>query len=289
MIHFTALSSGSKGNSSLLSTRTTTILIDAGLNCRELFRRLYSIGQDPTDIDAIVITHEHSDHIAGMATTARKLGIPVYLTEPTYREWVQQSASRVVSTYTDWLASIESPETQFEFTPRSTDLPEVHHFQPRSPFQIGNISVTPFSIPHDAIDPVGFLFNAEGKQIAFATDLGHVSPDVEENIRNCDLLVLESNHDIDMLENGEYAPPLKERVASDTGHLSNSAVAEFLSRSWESTSAWIVLAHLSASNNTPELARMSAQNALAANPRLLENKIMVASQDRPTMTISLES
>jgi phosphoribosyl 1,2-cyclic phosphodiesterase len=330
MVRFTVLASGSKGNSTVVSGGQTRILVDAGLSCRELFRRMRLAGEMPETLDAIIITHEHMDHIGGLAVTARKLGIPVYFTEGTYRAWVRWITPRRQMTYAQWIEQCrkQAAERQAEAapepltcecedaeaesgsdarTPPAADpvagaspssisedspkpdpawLPSVQYFQAGRPFQIGDISVSPFTIPHDAVDPVGFVFQAEGVRMAVATDLGYVPPNVKAHLRNVDLLLLESNHDLEMLRDGPYPWSIKQRVLSRVGHLSNEAAAEFLESSYDGQATYVVLAHLSESNNMPDLARVTAERALAGHASLLANRLMLAGQHEPLSPIS---
>ena len=152
---------------------------------------------------------------------------------------------------------------------------------------MGDIAVTPFTIPHDAADPVGFVFEADGLRIGLATDLGYMPPNAKRHLKKCDVLMLESNHDLDMLRDGPYPWSVKQRVMSRVGHLSNLAAAEFLESEYDGGAAFIVLAHLSESNNLPELARVSAERALRDRTSLLANKLLLAAQDRPLESILL--
>jgi phosphoribosyl 1,2-cyclic phosphodiesterase len=147
--------------------------------------------------------------------------------------------------------------------------------------------VTPFTIPHDAADPVGFVFETEGVRIGLATDLGYMPPNAKRHLKKCDVLMLESNHDLDMLRDGPYPWSVKQRVMSRVGHLSNLAAAEFLEGEYDGGAEYVVLAHLSESNNLPELARVSAERALKGRMNLLANKILLATQDRPLESIVL--
>src|SRR6202035_1173389 len=164
-------------------------------------------------------------------------------------------------------------------------LPSVQYFQPGRPFQIGDISVSPFTIPHDAADPVGFVFQAEGVRMAVATDLGYIPPNVKAQLKRVDLLLLESNHDLEMLRDGPYPWSVKQRVLSRVGHLSNEATAQFLERDYDDGASWIILAHLSESNNVPELARVAAERALAGRASLLANRLLLAAQHEPLSAI----
>jgi|HubBroStandDraft_4_1064222.scaffolds.fasta_scaffold07852_6 phosphoribosyl 1,2-cyclic phosphodiesterase len=336
MVRMTVLASGSKGNSTIVASTKTRILVDAGLSCRELIKRMRIAGEDPEALDAILITHEHQDHVQGLAVAARKLGIPVYLTEPTHRAWVRWMTPRKRITYAEWLEqrrkqgaalSAEGPATpdagagsrvpaeagarvsadvtsDFEAEPDAeekaaaeeslcepekdpTSLPAVEYFQSGTAFRIGDIGVTPFTIPHDAVDPVGFVFEVEGARVGIATDLGYIPSNVQVHVRHCDLLMLESNHDLEMLRDGPYPWAVKQRVMSRVGHLSNDATAEFLERSYDGQAVYVVLAHLSESNNLPELARYAAERALRDKMNLLANKLVLAEQNRPMEPIVL--
>jgi len=326
MVRFTVLASGSKGNSAVVSGGHTRILVDAGMSCRELFRRMRLAGEAPETLDAIIITHEHMDHIGGLAVTARKLGIPVYFTEATHRAWVRWITPRRQMTYAQWIEQCrkQAAERQAESAPEAgacecddaeaetgpgttarsvsdekappaTDesdkpdpawLPSVQYFQAGRPFQIGDISVSPFTIPHDATDPVGFVFQAEGVRMAVATDLGYIPPNVKAQLRKVDLLLLESNHDLEMLRDGPYPWSVKQRVLSRVGHLSNEAAADFLESGYDGQATYVILAHLSESNNLPDLARVTAERALAGHASLLANRLMLAGQHEPLSPIS---
>jgi len=251
------LASGSKANCALVASSTTRILVDAGLSCREAFKRLRALGERPEDLSAILITHEHSDHVAGLQRLAAKVNVPVFLTEPTHREW-----SRAMR----------------DEDGRLPDIPKLEHFASGHHFQIGNIDITPFTIPHDAIDPVGFTFRAEGVKIGFATDLGYMPVSVRDHLRGCDVLVLESNHDLEMLRSGPYPWSVKQRVMSRVGHLSNDALAEFFTSDYDGGAAYVVLAHLSEQNNHPEVARAAAEHALRDRQGLWQNRVLLASQ-----------
>src|ERR1019366_10478219 len=201
-----------------------------------------------------------SDHVNGVAVTARKLGIPVYFTEGTHRAWMRWLTPRRQMTYAQWLEQCrkqaaerqaeavsdegdpddadlvaEPPEDATEAASGSSApakdpawLPKVEYFQPGEPFEIGDIAVSPFTIPHDAADPVGFVFRSEGVRMALATHLGYIPPNVKAQLQGVDLLLLESNHDLEMLRDGPYPWSVKQRVLSRVGHLSNKAAADFL-------------------------------------------------------------
>jgi len=321
MVRFTVLASGSKGNCTVVTGGKTRILVDAGLSCRELFRRMRLVDEDPATLDAIIITHEHSDHVAGLAVTARKLGIPVYFTEGTHRAWVRWLSPRKQMTYTQWLeqcrkqaaarmAEADAAEAEdcdpedldpsaepasnevAEPTARQaapakdpTALPSVQFFQAGKPLQIGDFHVSPFTIPHDAADPVGFVFQAEGVRMAVATDLGYIPPNVKAQLKSVDLLLLESNHDLEMLRDGPYPWSVKQRVLSRVGHLSNEAASTYLETEYDGQASYVILGHLSESNNLPELARIAAERALDGRASLLGNRLLLAAQHEPLSTI----
>jgi phosphoribosyl 1,2-cyclic phosphodiesterase len=354
MMQMTVLASGSKGNSTVISSSRTRVLVDAGLSCRELLKRMALAGEDPVQLNAILITHEHQDHIAGLAVLARRLKIPVFFTEPTHRAWVRMLTPRSTMTYAKWLDHIQrekearaatiaastpasdlaaelaaqseavasisaeaaevaalnrsddpnagpelaidpdeeelcGPEPQ-PATPQKADptqLPAVEYFHAGTSFCIGDIDITPFTIPHDAADPCGFVFESEGIRMAMATDLGYMPPNVKAALKRIDVLLLESNHDLEMLRDGPYPWSVKQRVLSRVGHLSNNATADFLQNDYDGGAAWIVLGHLSESNNAPELARHAAEQALSSHPTLLGNRILLADQATPLHPICL--
>jgi len=266
MIAFATLASGSRANSSLLCTSSTRILIDAGISCRETFKRMKLLGDDPRALSAILITHEHSDHVYGLATLARKLSIPVYISGATHQAWARAMRDE----------NGELPQ-----------LARLELFSAGRKFQIGDIDVTPFTIPHDAADPVGFTFRAEGVKVGFATDLGYVPASVRDHLRGCDVLVMESNHDVEMLRGGPYPWSVKQRVMSRVGHLSNDALADFFANSYDGYAAYVVLAHLSEQNNHPDLARGAAERALGPRRTLLRNRVLLAEQTEPLQPLQL--
>ena len=355
MMRMTVLASGSKGNSTVIASSRTRVLVDAGLSCRELLKRMLIAGEDPAALDAILITHEHQDHIAGLSVLARRLNIPVFFTEPTHRAWVRMVTPRTTMTYAKWLDHVQrekearaavassstidvaaqseaiaslsaeaaalnrsddphatlelpidpnqdadedpdeelcapeatEPEQASAPKPPPTYLPAVEYFHSGTQFSIGDINITPFTIPHDAADPCGFVFEAEGIRMALATDLGYMPPNVKAALKRIDVLLLESNHDLEMLRDGPYPWSVKQRVLSRVGHLSNDATAEFLQKDYDVGAAWIVLGHLSESNNVPELARLAAEQALGGHPTLLANRVVLAHQGVPLEPITL--
>ena len=263
----TVLASGSRGNATVLSSSRTSILVDAGLSCRETMKRMKAAGEDPHKLTAIVISHEHNDHVHGLEVLARKLGIPVYISESTYHWWRKFNR---------------------DSEGRQPALERREHFQAGKNFAVGDITVTPFTIPHDAADPCGFTFQAEGIKIAVVTDLGYMPPNVRQNLRGCDGIMIESNHDLEMLRNGPYPWMVKQRVMSRVGHLSNSALAEFFETDYDGGAAFLVLAHLSEENNHPELARETAHKALGGKMNLFQSAaVTLAHQDKPLLPLCL--
>ena len=266
MVSVTVLASGSQGNCTLVSTSRTRLLIDAGLSCRELLRRLALCGEDPASVDAVVITHEHADHIAGLRVLARRLKIPVYITGATYQEY--QRCAR-------------------DGAGQRVSLDRREPFSAGRSFQIGDISVLPFTIPHDAADPVGFTFQADGIKVAICTDLGYLPASVRNHLRGCHALMIESNHDLELLRGGPYPWVVKQRVMSRVGHLSNDALADFLTTDYDGNAEFLILAHLSEQNNHPEIARMTAERALGAQTSLLRNRLLLAPQHGPSAAVRL--
>ena len=266
-VQLTVLASGSKGNSSVVSSGNTCLLVDAGISCRETIRRMRLARLDPEQLNAILITHEHSDHVSGLEVLARKLRIPVFMTGAT-----RAAYRRMMRDLRD---------------PNAGKLERVEEFQAGCGFQVGDIAVMPFTIPHDAADPVGFTFRMNGCKLGIATDLGYMPTSVRHAVRGCDVLVIESNHDLDMLRDGPYPWMVKQRVMSRVGHLSNLALAEFLSGEYDGGASFIILAHLSEKNNHPELARTAAEQALESKASLLQNRLLLAAQDRALETIRL--
>ncbi len=251
-VRICVLGSGSSGNSTFVATEKVRVLFDAGINCKQIHERLSAVGEDASELDAVVVSHEHSDHVRGIEVLAKKTGVPVYFTEPTADtlEWNKVK-------------------------------PTIEFFEAGRRFSIGDLEIDTFSISHDAVDPVGFCVRCEGVKLAIATDLGYMSDSVRYHLRGSDFLVLESNHDLEMLRVGPYPWMVKQRVLSRDGHLSNHAAAEFLANDWDRRAQTIVLAHLSGNNNHPALAQMDSQRAIdkvgAAGTELL-----IASQEKPT-------
>jgi phosphoribosyl 1,2-cyclic phosphodiesterase len=265
-VSVSVLASGSRGNSTIVSSSRTKILVDAGISCRETVKRMRARGDDPRSLSAILITHEHSDHVYGLAVLARKFQVPVFMTGATHHAWARSLRDDAG----------ELPQ-----------LARLEVFSAGRSFHVGDIAITPFTIPHDAADPVGLSFRTEGIKIGIATDLGYMPPNVCHELRGCDVLVIEANHDLEMLRVGPYPWSVKQRVGSPTGHLSNEKLAKFLCTEYDGNASYIVLAHLSEQNNHPELARGAAAKALGLRQTLLHNRVMLARQSEPMEAIQL--
>ncbi|MGC9197688.1 MAG: MBL fold metallo-hydrolase [Acidobacteriaceae bacterium] len=300
----TILASGSKGNATVIAAGSTRLLVDAGMSCRELLKRMALAGEDPQSLDAILITHEHVDHVAGLSVLARRLKIPVFFTEATHQAWKQMLMPRSTMSYRQWIekvqrqkregsgedtARVEEMQASAKERPDPASLPAVEYFCAGQSFSIGEIDVSSFTIPHDAADPCGFVFHArrESIRMAIATDLGYMPSNVKMALRGADVLLLESNHDLEMLKDGPYPWSVKQRVLSRVGHLSNAAAAEFLEHDYDGGAHTIVLGHLSEQNNLPELARLAAEQAIGRRISMLGNRVLLASQHRPLEPITL--
>lgn len=260
------LASGSRGNCAIVASACTKILVDAGISCREIFKRMKALSDDPQSLSAVLITHEHCDHVYGLATLAKKLRIPVFMTGATHQAWGR---------------ALRNDKGE---RPR---LEKFERFESGHGFVVGDIEVKPFTIPHDAADPVGFTFRAEGIKVGVATDLGYLPVSVRDHLRGCDVLVMESNHDLEMLRVGPYPWSVKQRVMSRVGHLSNLALADFLTTDYDNSATFVVLAHLSEQNNHPEIARREAEKALATRGGLFHNRVLLASQTEALEPIRL--
>jgi phosphoribosyl 1,2-cyclic phosphodiesterase len=231
----TALSSGSKGNAVLVEGRDGALLVDAGLSARDLLARIVLAGADPAAIEAVLVTHEHADHVRGLDAFAKRLDLTVYGTPGTIAEFLlrRKCTKQAIATRT------------------------VRAFEP---FEIGGFAVTPLPLSHDAREPCGYTIAADGARLGYCTDTGVVPDAVRDRLASCDALVLEANHCPRMLDEGPYPAMLKRRIRSRRGHLSNEQTAELL-RSFSGDLAAVMLAHLSETNNTPERARLAAESA----------------------------
>ena len=242
------LASGSKGNAIYISDGTTSVLIDAGLTGVEVERRMASKGVSPEDLNAIIVSHEHIDHIRGVGVLSRRYHLPVYINSKTHR-----AADPIIKT-----VNVQ------------------HNFNCGKPFTINRLTFHPFAVSHDAQDPAGFTVTCNTTKIGLATDLGIVTGMVKQHLKNCDLLLLEANHDVTMLEKGPYPWPVKQRIKSRTGHLSNEDSKCLLKELAHEHLKHVVLGHLSEINNTPEKATSHVGSALTE----CKARLTVAVQDK---------
>jgi len=246
MMRFAFLGSGSRGNAALVEANGTCVMIDCGFTAREAETRLARLGKRPADVSAIIVTHEHSDHIGGVAPFARRHRVPVWMT---------------VGTRVNSVAG---------------ELPELRLFSSHESFTVDGLSIHPYPVPHDAREPAQFVFDTGVHRLGMLTDAGAVTAHMETMLADCDALVLECNHDPHMLATGPYPPPLKARVGGRFGHLSNAQAGAILERVRAGRLQHVVAAHLSEKNNRPELARAALSGALGCEPEW----ISVADQDR---------
>jgi phosphoribosyl 1,2-cyclic phosphodiesterase len=234
MIRFASLGSGSEGNGLVVEAGRTRVLLDCGFGLSETTQRLARLGLAPEQLSAIAVTHEHSDHIGGVARFARKHGLPVWLTHGTRIMWEAQEDS----------------------------LPEVRIFDSHSRFAVEELEIHPYPVPHDAREPVQFVFSDGGVKLGVLTDAGCITPHIEAMLSGLDALVLECNHDGQMLRDGPYPSGLKQRVGGRLGHLENAQAAALLKQLDCSRLRHVVAAHISKKNNTPALARQALAEAL---------------------------
>ncbi|HEY5233883.1 MAG TPA: MBL fold metallo-hydrolase [Verrucomicrobiae bacterium] len=276
-VKFTILGSGSSGNCAYVETAEARILIDAGFSPRQIRLRLATIGRAPENLTAILITHEHSDHIAGLLGIADKFQIPVYCNRDTQDATIWTFKNK-------W-----SKKTNVALETADTFKSKINWqvFTTGAGFEIADVLVETFSIPHDAQDPVGFLLRTVRGNIGFATDLGHTTRLVLDRIRAANVLVLESNHDVKMLQDcPRRAWPLKQRILGRHGHLSNVAAAEAAAQIMSAGLHHLYLAHLSRECNKPEL----AQHVMAEQLHHIgatHVRLQLAAQDVPCQTLEL--
>ena len=242
------LASGSKGNAIYISDGTTAVLLDAGLSGIEIERRMKSKGLDPAELNAICVSHEHNDHIQGVGVLSRRFHLPVYT----------------------------SARTAAAAAPLMGKVAALQSFECGSCFSIKTLALQPFAVSHDAEDPAGFTVSSNGTKIGIATDLGIATHMVQEHLKGCTVLVLEANHDPEMLTNGPYPWPLKQRIKSRVGHLSNTASKELLTMLQSDGLEHVILAHLSETNNTAEKALNEVGRALTR----CKPQLWVATQDQ---------
>lgn len=238
MMRYCSLFSGSSGNCTYVAAKDGGVLVDAGVSAKRIETALAERDIDPRSIRAVMVTHEHTDHVAGLRVLCKRYGWPVLASEGTLDALAQND--------------------------RVAEDQRLYAVSAGRPITIGDLRIIPFETPHDSRASLGFRFDAEDRSLGVATDMGYMMPDVMNVLRGCQLLHIESNHDPVMLHNGPYPYPLKMRILSDRGHLSNDACAAVLPELVRSGATRIALAHLSQHNNTPQLAERTALDALAA-------------------------
>lgn len=242
MLKIAILASASTGNCAVASDGTTHILLDAGLSARRISAGLRTLGLTPAGLSAVLVTHAHSDHVAGLRVLVRQSGIPVFATPSTCEEWYRRCPC---------------DEVRARFSTRPAG----------SGFAVGSVQVQSFPTSHDAAGSVGYVLSGGGTRLALCTDLGRITDEVRRAVAGCETVVCEANHDIEMLKNGPYPYVLKARIRGGKGHLSNEEGAELAACAAEHGAETVVLAHLSRTNNTPELAYAAAASRLLAMGR----------------------
>jgi phosphoribosyl 1,2-cyclic phosphodiesterase len=267
---FTVLGSGSTGNSVLISTEKTKILVDVGLSAKETLRRLALVGVSFADLDAILITHEHSDHAGGLRVLLNTVNSPIYMSGETCEAYLREKSNKTNNEPQKRADAIKNRTVKIE---SSKD------------FRIGDIDFEPFSVPHDAADNFGFVAKAGGVKVATIMDFGCFTTLIREKLRGCDGIIIESNHSRDMLKTCPiYSWELKQRILSRTGHLSNEDLSDWLTGDFDGTARHVVLAHLSQRANEPHLARLTAQTALQMRSPLFkcETQVTISYHSEPT-------
>ena len=263
MLNFCSLYSGSSGNSLFVETENTKVLIDAGMSCKKIEEALHSIEVDPSSINAILVTHEHSDHIKGISTISKKFDIPVFATKETFDAMPSQT--------------------------EKLSEKNINFFNPHENFCIDDLQILPFSIPHDAANPCGFNIIKDNNQISIATDIGHMTKSILNHLEGSEFILLESNYDTEVLKCCSYPFNLKSRIASDTGHLSNTMAGKtisYLSKNGKLNTA--MLGHLSKESNFPELAYQTVVDELISNSVGDTNiNLSVANRDCASKLITL--
>jgi phosphoribosyl 1,2-cyclic phosphodiesterase len=252
IMRFSVLASGSSGNAYYVETENAGILVDAGLSCREIERRLELVGVKAKELDALIVTHEHTDHIKGAGPLARRFDLPVYLNKKTFEKGRKALGN----------------------------LPRPVIFQTGQAMTINDLCVETFTKCHDAVDPFGLVLSSNGTRIGLSTDLGKSTRLVEDRLKGCDVLILEFNYDQEMLEQGPYPLYIKRRIKGSEGHLSNEQASDLLRVISKENLRVVVLAHLSEINNQPDKAHREAEQALG-RCGLTEANILIGKQDEP--------
>lgn len=234
-----SLSSGSSGNCIYVGTEDSGVLVDCGVSGKEILENLKNIGVCTSKIKGILVTHEHSDHTKGVGIISRKLNIPIYANAGTW-QGMDNSLGKIAAE-------------------------NIKYFDTGVDFNIDGIEIKPYSIPHDAADPVGYSFRRGNRKVCIATDLGYFSDEVKDNVKQADMVLLEANHDIEMVKVSHYPYFLKRRILSDVGHLSNEAAGKAVLELLKTGVKKVLLGHLSKENNFPELAYQTVKNILEEN------------------------
>jgi phosphoribosyl 1,2-cyclic phosphodiesterase len=246
-MRFASLGSGSEGNALLVAVGHTRVLMDCGFGLQDTVARMARLGVSPGQLSGIVVTHEHGDHISGVARLARKYNLPVWLTHGTLHSQLKAFA----------------------------DIADIREIDPQLTFVIGDIEIIPYPVPHDAAEPVQFVFSNGARRLGVLTDTGSSTTHIEQTLSGCHALVLECNHDVEMLMNGDYPYSLKQRVGGRFGHLNNQEAGGILAKLDLSRLQHLIAAHLSRKNNTPQL----AVRALSVAARCEESWVGVATQE----------
>lgn len=268
----TVLGSGSTGNAVLIATEKTKVLVDAGMSAKQILERIAAVGEDSAKLDAVLITHEHSDHAGGLRVLLKSVACPVFISEATEHSYYGTRKGAM---------SGESEATKR----RDAMKNRTETIESSREFRIGDIDFEPFCVPHDAADNFGFIAKKEGVRIATLMDFGHITTLIKEKLRGCDCIVVESNHSRDMLKTCPiYSWDLKQRILSRTGHLSNEDLSDWLTEDFDGAARNIILAHLSQRANEPHLARLMAETALQMRPTFFqaETKITISNYKQPT-------
>lgn len=262
MLKFCSLYSGSSGNSLFVESENTKILIDCGVSCKKVEEALNLLDVDPTSIDAVLVTHEHSDHVKGLGTFSKKFNVPIFANQETL-DCMEAQTSKVASNI-------------------------IHNFKVADKFFIGDLEIKPFSISHDAANPCGFNIFKDNKKISIATDIGIMDTKTVKNLEDSIFVLLESNYDPDILKCSPYPYLLKRRIASSTGHLPNKEAGKTISYLIDSGLQRAMLGHLSKENNFPELAyKTVAEELMASNKSKHSISLSVASRTEPGKLIEL--
>ncbi|MFD0871778.1 MBL fold metallo-hydrolase [Paenibacillus residui] len=264
-LRFSVLASGSTGNSMVVTNGETKLLVDAGLSAKKVEQLLEERNVSGEELDAILVTHEHSDHIKGLGALARKYDLPIYANEKTW-----EALNKQIGEIAEANVKVMDTGSMIEFD---------------------SIQVESYAISHDAAEPVGYCFYEGDKKLSLATDLGYMSSKVKEQVLDSDVLILESNHDVEMLRMGKYPWNIKRRILSDIGHLSNEAAGDALSEILGGKTKRVYLAHLSQNHNLMDLARMTVENILEQNDITLNDGRLTLKDtyfDRPTEWDSLD-